>query len=250
MALAFLKPAGAIDLIDELEEHFHFEQGGASSSTNIVPPHTVQVETIFYEQLAQRNSPDISNTGATLFRYGLIKDKLEARAGYSGFSFMDGEFSVAYANLGTKINFLKQSDYLPEIDMIANFHIPFKNDFLGENFIHSYNFLIDYVFGKLVAYTNIGSDFINGERNGPGNYNFMEIPYVYGLGYDLTEKLSISGEVYGTWALSGGRGNQLGLASTASYAIADNTAITLTGLWGLNNPSDPFLFNLGLVHRF
>ncbi len=232
-------------------EVIKFEQGGASDAPGIVARGKLQIETTIFSYInVNKKSGNLFETGETLLRYGLVEDRLEARTRIFGLSFRDRQVGIDSMSLGAKVGLLQEQHLIPNADIIVDFLIPLDKDFYSHSFTHSYKLTMDKsLTNKLSAVTNLTLVFTERREERSNNFTDTQIPYVFGLEYDITEKLSFSEEIYGTWALSGHLGNQLGIASCLSYAFKDNLVGTTTVLLGLNDNTDPVSANMGLVYR-
>lgn len=231
-------------------EPIKFEQGGASDSPGIVPAKKFQIEASLASYTSLNKNEDYDVTlGETLLRYGLITDRLEIRTRIFGLTFRDANVGIEKLSLGTKIGLLKEKGLVPNADLIVDFTIPIDNDVYPNNFSHLYNLTMDHQLGdRFTAVSNLILSF-TGTRQAGDDFTRVQIPYVFGLNYELTRKISISEEVFGTWSLSGKQGNALGVATQLAYAFTDDLIGTLTVLSGLNDATDPVSINLGLVSR-
>ncbi len=193
---------------------------------------------------------NVFNLGESLFRYGLIKDHLEIRTRIFGLSLINSQVGINSLSLGTKIGLTQEKGLIPNADLIVDFLIPLNHDFYPDNFTHSYRLTMDHALTKrLTVSNNLALVFAGTNNPGSDNFTRVQMPYVFGLTYKVTDKLSFNEEIFGIWSLSGNQGNALGLASYATYLFNDDFAATLTALKGLNNNTDPITVNMGLVYR-
>lgn len=232
-------------------EPIKFEQGGASQSPGIVPKNKLQIEALAYSYTnLSKDSGNLHEIGETLLRYGLIDNRLEARARIFGLSFLNSDFGIDNLSLGTKFRISNEKGLLPNADIIVDFLIPLDNKIASDNFTHSYKLTADYSLTKKITFvTNLALVFAGTDAQ---NHEFTrtQIPYTWELDYALTNKLSLNGGMFGTWSLSGDMGNSLGIHTYATYMFKDNLAGTVTVLYGLNDNIDPISVNTGLVYRF
>jgi hypothetical protein len=232
-------------------EPIKFEQGGASNSPGIVAPGRLQIESMLFSYTQLNGTNDsLFDLGESLFRYGLIQDRLEIRTRVFGLSFRDSQVGIDSLSLGTKLGLTKEKGLVPNADLIVDFAIPLNHDFYPDNFTHSYRLTMDHSLTKKLSVANNLALVFAGTQNPSSNdFTRVQMPYVFSLGYAVTDKLTINEEIFGIWSLSGNQGNSLGLATYATYLINDDFAATATLLTGLNNNTDPITVNMGLVYR-
>ncbi len=232
-------------------EPIKFEQGGASQSPGIVPKNKLQIETVTFSYThLNKDAGDMYKTGETLFRYGLIDNKLEARTRIFGLCFLDSEIGIDSMSLGTKFRISNEKGLLPNADIIVDFLIPFNHNLIADNFTHSYKLTADHTLTeKITTVINLALVFAGTDSQ---NHEFTrtQIPYTWELDYALTQKLNLNGGVFGTWSLSGEQGNAFGAHTYMTYMFKDNLAGTVWVLWGLNDNVDPISVNTGIVYRF
>lgn len=193
---------------------------------------------------------NVFNLGESLFRYGLIKDRLEIRTRVFGLSLINSQVGINSLSLGTKIGLTQEKGLIPNADLIVDFLIPLNHDFYPDNFTHSYRLTMDHkLTEKFTVSNNLALVFTGTNNPDSSDFTRVQLPYVFGLTYAVTDKLALNEEIFGIWSLSGKQGNTLGLATYATYLFTDDFAATLTALTGLNNNTDPITVNMGLVYR-
>ena len=232
-------------------EQIQFEAGGASQSVGIVPAGKLQIEaTIFSYSDLNKNQGSLFETGETLVRYGLIDERLETRLKIFGLSFNDTNAGIDSIGLGTKIGLSKAEGLLPTADLIIDFSIPLSNDINSDNFTHSYKLTTDSPLNsKCSISSNLGLVFAGTDSNN-SDFTRTVIPYVIGMNSKITNKLAFNNDLFGTWSLSGSKGNSLGFAPYLTYHFKDNMVGVVSGVFGLNDNTDPFTLFTGLVYRF
>ncbi len=232
-------------------ELIKFEQGGASDAPGIIPQGHLQIESSAFTYInLNKDRGNRFETAGTLFRYGLMDNRLEARTRLFGLNFKESQVGIGSMSLGTKIGLTQEHGLIPNADIIVDFLIPIDHDFYRNNFTHSYKVTMDKALSdKVSAITNISLLFTNRRIMGTDDYTQTQIPYVFGLDYNLTKKISIGEEIFGIWSLSGHERNALGLATVATYAFKENFVGTATAFFGLNDDIAPFSMNMGLVYR-
>ncbi len=233
-------------------EQIQFEEGGASQSVGIVPTGALQVETVFmnYTNL-NKNQGSSFELMETLFRYGIYNDRIEARARIGGLTLVDGSAGMDNIGLGTKIGLTKADGLIPTADLIIDFQIPVNNDINSDNFTHSYKITTDSpINSKCSISSNLSLVFASTDRSSGADFTRTVVPYVIGFNAKLTDKLSLNNDFFGTWSMSGNQGNQLGLATYATYYFQDNLAGVASTVLGFNDNTDPFSFYTGIVYRF
>ncbi len=232
-------------------EPIKFEQGGASNSPGIVEPGRLQLEWMYLSYTRPHGTNDnVFDLGESLFRYGLIKDRLEIRTRVFGLSLMNSQVGIDSLSLGTKLGLTKEKGLVPNADLIVDFLIPINHDFYPDNFTHSYRLTMDHkLTEKFTVVNNLALVFTGTNNPGSNDFTRVQMPYVFGLTYNVTDKFTLNEEIFGTWSLSGNQGNALGLATYATYLFNDDFAATITALTGLNDNTDPITVNMGLVYR-
>ena len=231
-------------------EPIKFEQGGASQSPGIVPKNKLQVEALAFSYT--HLNKDAGNTyeiGETLLRYGLIDNRLEARARIFGLSFLNSDLGIDNLSFGTKFRLSNERGLLPNADIIVDFLIPLDNDIAADNFTHSYKLTADHTLSKKITFvTNLALVFA-GTDGANSNFTRTQIPYTWELDYAFTDKLNLNAGMFGTWSLSGNQGNSVGIHTYATYMFQDNLAGIVSVLYGLNDNIDPISVNTGIVYR-
>jgi hypothetical protein len=232
-------------------QQIQFEAGGASQSVGITPAGKLQIETTLFSYAdLNKNRGSFFETGETLVRYGLVNDRLEARLKIFGLSFNDGNAGIDSLGLGTKIGLSKAEGLIPTADLIIDFSIPLSNDINTDNFIHSYKLTTDSpINSKCSISSNLALVFASTDSS-TGDFTRTVIPYVIGINTKITDKLAFNSDLFGTWSLSGSKGNSLGVAPYLTYYFKDNFVGVVSGAFGLNDSTDLFSLFTGLVYRF
>ena len=235
-----------------------FERGGVSDSTGIVPPKKIQLEFGTWEYARDFNKASFRHQlGASLFRYGLIEDRLEFRVANYGLNITREAVGFDSLDLGYKFAFLNKNDieghkFLPEINLINHFSIPLNDSrFANSGFNHYYKFLIaKNLSDKWSALINIGPEFNSARSFRLTGDPIVQIPYVFNLSYSITPKWQIFTEIFGSWIFHSRVGDTLGTTLGTTYAIKDNLVIDFNTFWGLNNNTEELSLSTGLVYRF
>lgn len=239
-------------------EIIRFERGGVSDSTGIVAPKKIQLEFGIWDYARDFNRNSYTHRlGNTLLRYGLIKDRLELRFINTGVNLTEDLIGFDSIDLGYKVAFLNKKDikyhkYLPEINLINHFSIPVSDSkFFNSGFNHSYKFLIAKSLSKKWSgLINIGPKFSSARTFRLRGDDIIQIPYVFNLGYQITERWQVLTEIFGSWVFSSRAGDLLGATVGTTYALKDNLIVDFNTFWGLNNNTTELGISTGLVYRF
>lgn len=229
-----------------------YEQGGMGNSTGIIEPFHLQIEntTLNYNNRSEKNQ-DLFGLSSTLFRYGILKDRLEVRTQVSGLTLFNDRANLDRIDVGVKLGLIKQKLILPTTNIIVNFSIPVDDAWSNIGFENFYKLLMDYDLPmNHKAYVNMALDLTNLDRINQETITATQMPYVIGIKKALSDKSSIGYEVFGTMSLSGLDNSTLGTGVKYGYQINDNTAATATMLFGLNEAADDFSVNAGFVKFF
>lgn len=239
-------------------ETITFERGGVSDSTGIVAPKKIQLEFGTWDYSRDFNKNQYSHKlGSTLFRYGLIKDRLEFRFANSGLNLTNNLVGFDSLDLGYKYAFLNKKDiesnkYFPEINLINHFSIPVSDSqFANSGFNHSYKFLIGKSLNKKWSgLINIGPEFNSARSFRSSGATIIQLPYVFNIAYQATKRWQVFTEIFGSWVFSSRAGDLLGATVGTTYALKDNLIIDFNTFWGLNNNTEELGISSGLVYRF
>ncbi len=233
------------------------DRGGVSNSNGIVPGDKIQLEYGFMTYRKNFGARDNYryDLASILIRKGIITDRLEIRAFNSGLALAnfggDEEYGFDNLTLGTKLEFFDERGLRPALDLISNFQIPLGHKGLSNpGFSHNYNFIASHKFLEKWAWLiNFGPSFVSQERSNDREFTSVELPYVLNIGYDLSNKLNVFGEVFGNWILTSDFENQVGLSSGFKYSIKENLILDFSTIYGLNSATDDLNFNFGINYR-
>lgn len=232
-----------------------YDRGGFSDSTEIINPLSLHLEggVFDYEISDGTNRYSLANT---LFRLGLIEDVLEFRLANSGFNMRNNDghtnFGAADLTLGAKVRFNREYKFFPALGVIPLFTIPFGDrDFSSRNFEQSYTFLIDkYFTDDFYTLINLGPQFESGSnKDTDGNGLNISLPYVFSINYDVTRKLTLIGEIVGSWGFTSGVKDELGLAAGFTYAPTQRFIFDITTFYGLNRDTPTFQLFFGFGYK-
>ncbi|NQY79861.1 MAG: transporter [Candidatus Caenarcaniphilales bacterium] len=223
-----------------------------------MPPKKIQLEFGTWDYARDLNRNAYSHKlGSTLFRYGLVEDRLEFRFANSGLNLTRNLVGFDSIDLGYKYAFLNKIDiennkYLPEINLINHFSLPVSDSqFSNSGFNHSYKFLIGKSFSKKWSgLINIGPEFNSARSFRSNGDRIIQLPYVFNLGYQVTKRWQVFTEIFGSWIFSSQAGDILGTTVGTTYALRDNLIIDFNTFWGLNNNTEELEISTGLVYRF
>ncbi len=246
----------AISNTNAIAEVITFERGGFSDSNGIVDQNKLQLElgTFNYYKTNKKLSDINYQILNSLFRYGLIQDRLEFRVRNNGLLFFNtgDNLDVGFDNLalGAKFNLLDERKILPSINLITDFEIPLGAEFSNPGFDHNYQLGVSKsLTNKLSLLFNLGLSFDSFQiRN--NLIGVTSMPYVADLSYSLNSKLTLFFEIYGSWLLTSGYQSPLGLASGFTYALKDNLIFDTTLAWGINESANDLAVLCGLAYRF
>ncbi len=228
-----------------------FERGGISDSPGIVEKNALHLElgTVTYERSLSKSKAFNYDFLSPLFRFGLIDNRLELRLQSKGLSLNRNDFNVSNIAPGFKLRLFDESRYLPSLQMISAFSIPFES--IKSNYSHSYKFLINKTLTeKLNFLVNLSLNFDSFDFNSGREFTALSLPYVFDLSYALTDKFTILAEVFGSWSSSNELGSSLGLAYGATYALLDDLIFDFTNYYGLNDATTDFGVTTGLSYKF
>ena len=210
-----------------------FERGGISDSPGIVDKNALHLElgTVTYERSFSNSKSFNYDFLSPLFRYGLVEDRFELRLQSKGLTVNRQDVNVSNLPPGFKLRLWDSSKYLPSLQLISSFNIPFESIRGQEaNFYHFHKFILDkQITDKLNFLVNLTLSFDSFDFNSGREYTAVSLPYVFDLSYALTQKLTVLAEVFGSWSLSNELGSSLGLADCHAGArrVFNSTVTTL-----------------------
>lgn len=240
-------------------EVISFERGGISDSTGIVPPKKIQLEFGAWDYARDFDTSKrfVHKLGTSLWRYGLIEDRLEFRVANSGLNINSSEVGFDSLDLGYKLALIQAQQaekawYIPEVNLINHFSIPLSDThFFNSGFNHFYKFLIAKPIGdKWSALINLGPRFRSGRTISSDDGQLAELPYVFNLGYQINQRWQIFTEIFGSWVFSSRAEDILGATVGTTYALKENLIWDFNTFWGLNSNTEGFGISTGLVYRF
>jgi hypothetical protein len=231
-----------------------FERGGISDSPGIVEKNALHLElgAVSYERSFNQSKNYNYDFLSPLFRFGLVDNRFELRLQSKGLTLNQNDVNVSNIAPGFKLRICDETKYLPSLQLISAFNIPFESiKGYESNFSHFYKFLINKVITeKLNFLINLSLKFDSFDFNSGREYTVFSVPYVFNLNYAITNKLTVLGEVFGSWSSSNELGSSLGLAYGATYAIRDDLIFDLTNYYGLNDATTDFGITTGLSYKF
>ena len=122
------------------------DRGGVSDLPAIVDEGRLHLEHGFlsYNQSFSDNTKYDYQVGNSVFRYGLIQDRLEFRFTNNGLIFNDGDAGFDNLVLGAKINFWQEARYIPAFSLLPTWEIPLgDDDFQNPGFNQNYKFIFE-----------------------------------------------------------------------------------------------------------
>lgn len=248
MRLVFLAVLYLLANASLAKQPLYFELGGASNSPGIAD----QGRLIIEEKLFHYDSDSQYNLIDSKFRYGLIKNRVEARIHSRGLQIDSQDAGFSNTSVGSKIRFINESKYLPSTEMILDWQIPLGiKEFRNPGFDHSYMLVLGKQwlpkFGSIV---NLSLDF-SSYRNDSNNISTAtSLPYVFNINYSPKPELNIFSHIFGAWSLSNNLANPLSVDLGSSYALSDDLVLIAWVSKGLNDAAPSVSVDCGLVYRF
>jgi hypothetical protein len=231
-----------------------FERGGISDSPGIVEKNTLHLElgTVTYERNFNNSKAFNYDFISPLFRFGLVEDRFELRLQSRGLTFNRQDVNVSNIAPGFKLRIFDERKYLPSLQLISSFNIPFELiEGLESNFYHFHKMIINKaITEKLNFLFNLTFSFDSFDFASGREFTAVSLPYVFDINYALTDKLTVLAEVFGSWSLSNELGSNLGLAYGVTYAIRDDLVFDITNYYGLNDVTTDFGLTTGVSYKF
>lgn len=231
-----------------------FERGGISDSPGIVDKNALHMElgAVTYERSFNKSKVFNYNFLSPLFRYGLVENRFELRLQSTGLTVNRQDVNVSNIAPGFKLRIFDETKYIPSLQMISGFSIPLESIKGAEsNYSHFYKFLLNKTLTEKLSFLiNLTASFDSFDFNSGREYTAFSMPYVFNLSYAVTDKLTVLGEVFGSWSSSNELGSMLGLAYGTTYAIRDDLIFDITNYYGLNEATTDFGLTTGLSYKF
>lgn len=219
-----------------------------SESSSTVPAGYLQIETgLIYDKMeVETSTVELLGIATTLLRLG-ITDNFELRVASAYFDqITDGNIKMTESGIdgldvGTKIYFLEETYYMPEVSLIASFNLPVgASAFVGEKITPS----IILAMSNTLA-SNIGLGYNLGVEFAEESQNIFFLSAALGIG--LTDKLSCFIESYNYF--NNDSNPQLFADAGFTYLVSNNFQFDVSAGYGLNDEYTSWFINGGFSFR-
>lgn len=230
-----------------------FELGGATNSPGIADKNRLIIEEKFfhYNTKSGADPSAVFNLANTKLRYGLVKDRVEARMEVLGLMINSQDAGFSNTALGVKLRFLNESYYLPVTELISSFQIPLgSSDLRNPGLNHSYMLVLGKQWTeKWGSIVNLSLDLASFRSNFDGVASAVSIPYAFNLHYNPQLQLTIFSHIFGAWNFTGEVPDPLSVDLGASYAVTNDFALVTWVSKGLNDAAADVSVDFGIVYR-